>query len=249
MTVRREFCLRVEILRDPDAVADRAVEIIRETIALPAPVLGVATGHTPLPIYERLRELAATGLSFSHLRSFALDEYCGLGPEDAPSYHAFLQQELFGPVGLGPDQWHAPDGLAEPDAEAHRYETAIRDAGGIDLQILGIGRNGHIGFNEPGSAFDSLTRRVTLSEDTKKANKRDFPPGQPVPHEALTMGIGTILRARKLLMVITGETKISALSGAIMGPITPDIPATALRLHPDATILADEAAAVGLPRI
>lgn len=234
---------KLEILSSPEAVADKAAAILSQKIASPDAVIGLATGQTPLPIYARLRAMAQSGLKVDHLRCFTLDEYYGISPAHDASYHRFLKTELFDPIGLPQDQWSVPDGLADPVTETARYEDEIRKAGGIDIQLLGIGRNGHIGFNEPGSDFTSRTRLVALSEDTRLANLPLFPQGDHVPTHALTMGIGTILEARSILMVVTGESKARALAEVMTLPPSPDRPASALKLHPDSIILADRAAA------
>lgn len=249
MSFAPEHQPQLEILPTIDAVADRAADLIAQAIAAPDAVLGVATGRTPLPIYARLRQRAANGMGTAHLRAFALDEYCGVAPDHQASYRGFLEREFFGPIGLPADRWQVPDGLTvDATAETSRYETAIRAAGGIGLQLLGVGRNGHIGFNEPGSAFDSLTRAVDLTEDTREANAGDFPPGEVTARQALTMGIGTILRAKRLLMVVTGPAKARVLAAMLEGPVTAAVPATAIRLHPDAIVLVDSEAAAQLTR-
>ncbi|MDT0681268.1 glucosamine-6-phosphate deaminase [Roseicyclus sp. F158] len=234
------------ILDDGDAVTSEAARMIAAVIAdTPGAVLGLATGRTPLAVYARLREDAAAGkLSFEGVRSFNLDEYLGLPPEHPASYHSYMRREFFDHVDLRAGDWHLPDGMADdPAAAGGRYEVAIRQAGGIDLQLLGIGENGHIGFNEPGAPFDSRTRKVALAASTIAANASEFPDGQTPPSHALTMGIATILEARRIVLLATGSKKAKALDAMLSGTIDPAVPASALRLHPAVTILCDKEAA------
>lgn len=202
-------------------------------------VLGLPTGKTPVGLY---RELVARRLDWRRVRTFNLDEYVGLAPAHPASFHSFMQRNLFGRCPE-PPRWEMPDGCA-PDlsAECARYEAAVSAAGPIDLLILGLGRNGHIGFNEPGSPLDSKTRVVGLSAETRAVNREDFPPGEEVPARAITMGIGTILKARRILLLASGAEKAPALKAALTGPVTPALPASALQLHSDVTVLADAAA-------
>ncbi|QDL94942.1 glucosamine-6-phosphate deaminase (plasmid) [Paroceanicella profunda] len=233
------------VLQEPEIVAaEAAARIAAEIRAQPDAVLGLATGRTPLTVYARLGAMhRETGLSFRQVTSFNLDEYRGLGPSDPTSFAAYMQRELFGRVDICADRAHLPDGLMPPQQAAERYEAMIRAAGGIGLQLLGIGNNGHIAFNEPGSDFASRTREVTLSEATRNANAPDFPPGALLPETALTMGIGTILEARELLLLAIGARKADALANALDKPPSPDCPASALQLHPRVTVLCDRAAA------
>lgn len=217
----------------------------------PNAVLGLATGSTPVGLYQELVRLhRQEGLDFSRVTTFNLDEYWGL-PDDHPaSYHRFMQENLFGLVNLRPENTHIPSGTAENmEAECERYEEAIRRAGGIDLQILGIGQNGHIGFNEPGTPFTSRTRVVDLTEDTRRANARFFPSLEEVPRRAVTMGIATIMEAREILLLASGKEKAAALAAAVEGEVTPEVPASVLQTHPRVTVLADRAAAAGTRRL
>lgn len=209
-----------------------------------ARVLGLATGATMVPFYAKLaRTVQARRLSLSAIESFNLDEYVGVAPHLPASFHAYMRRNLLDHSDLGPARAHIPNGLA-PDlaAEASRYEMAIARAGGIDLQLLGIGGNGHIGFNEPGSDFGSRTRVVELSEATRQANASAFPDGA-VPEQALTVGIATILEAREILLLATGAEKAEAIAAALTGTLSAACPASALRLHPRVTIICDDAAA------
>lgn len=202
-------------------------------------VLGVATGSSPGPMYG---ELASRGHPcLSRLTVFALDEYIGLPSGHAESYRSVVTREVAIPFGLDLARVHVP-GEGPPEA----YELAIGACGGIDLQVLGIGSNGHIGFNEPGSPFDSRTRRVTLAKSTRVANARFFNSPDQVPMHAVTQGIGTILDARRILVLAFGSSKASAVAAALEGPITPDLPASALRTHNDVTWVLDAAAAASL---
>ena len=209
-------------------------------------VLGFATGSSPLPLYDVLAE---SGEDFSGVRGFALDEYVGLAPDDPRSYAAVINSEVTGRLGLRPDAVLVPD-VSVPDLEASAqdYEKAIHDAGGVDLQILGIGHNGHLAFNEPGAAFDSRTRVEVLTERTRRANARFFDSPDEVPTLCLTQGIGTILQARHLLLIAHGADKSEIVARALQGPVTPECPASALQLHPRVTVVLDRAAAAGLSR-
>ena len=213
------------------AVADRIVERLK---AKPNLVLGLATGITMEPVYERLVALYRAGeVSFAGASSFNLDEYVGLPSSDPRSYRATMDSQLFDLVDIDKARTFVPDGLAsDPDAFARRYEAMIREAGGIDLQLLGIGRNGHIGFNEPGADFAARTRVVDLEASTLEANSAFFGGATP-PTQAMTMGIGTILDSREIIVLATGAVKRDAVCAALTGPVSPDCPATALRNHPN----------------
>lgn len=236
--------MKLHILSDAKAVSAAAARHIADRVqAGGVKVIGLATGRSPIAIYELLSaEVAAGRLSFADVTSFNLDEYLGLSAENSASFHAFMQRHFFSKVPLLAH--HIPDGMAQnPLAEAEAYEAKILAAGGIDLQLLGIGSNGHIGFNEPGSAHDSRTRIVTLAESTRIANATDFAAAEDVPHYALTMGIATIMSAREEVLIATGPAKAQALRAAIKGPISPDCPASVLQSHPNLHIFADECAA------
>ncbi|RDJ27785.1 glucosamine-6-phosphate deaminase [Bosea caraganae] len=236
---------QLEVVADAATAAARAAELIAaRVVAGRARVLGLATGGTMVPLYAHLVAAVRAGrLSLSAVTSFNLDEYVGVAPQMPASFHAYMRLHLLDEADLDPARAHVPDGMA-PDltAEASRYEMAITRAGGIDLQVLGIGANGHIGFNEPGSDFGSRTRVLELSEATRRANAADFPDGA-VPERALTMGIATILEAREIVLLAIGAKKAAAIAAAIEGPLSPNCPASALRLHAQVRIICDKAAA------
>lgn len=211
----------------------------------PDSVLGLATGSTPIGLYQNLIWLYKTvGLDFSQVTSFNLDEYVGLPEDDPQSYHYFMHEQLFDHVNIGKDRTFFPNGLAaDTEREGARYEEAITAAGGIDMQLLGIGRNAHIGFNEPADEFSRITHKVALKESTIEANARFFASRDEVPREAMSMGIGTIFRARHILLLASGAEKAEAVCNAVQGPITPEVPASILQLHPSVTVIVDEEAA------
>jgi len=211
-------------------------------------VLGLATGSTPIPLYDELVRLQKDeGLDFSTTITFNLDEYIGLSPTHDQSYRHFMNEKLFRRVNINLKSTHVPDGLAE-DIEAHcaAYEAMIDDVAGIDCQVLGIGVNGHIGFNEPGSSLASRTRAVDLTEETIRANSRFFKSADEVPKRAISMGIGTVLEADKILVLASDAGKAKAVTAALEGPVTIKVPASALQLHPDVTFILTQDAAAGL---
>lgn len=227
---------------DYQDLSRKAADLLAAQVLLkPDCVLGLATGSTPIGAYQELvRKYEAGALDFSQVTTFNLDEYRGLTPSDPQSYAYFMHHNLFDHVNLRPDSTHLPDGLnPDPAAESARYEAAIRAAGGVDLQLLGMGHNGHIGFNEPCSEFPLDTHSVDLAESTIRANTRFFDSSDQVPRQAYTMGIGTILRARRILIVVSGADKAEILKQAFYGPVTPQVPASVLQLHPDVTLVAD----------
>jgi glucosamine-6-phosphate deaminase len=204
-------------------------------------VLGVATGSSPQPLYEAL---VHEKMDLSRVRAFSLDEYMGLGPDDEQSYTRAVRRDVVERLGLNPALVRTPDGLAaDPGEEAAAFERSIRDAGGIDLQILGIGSNGHLAFNEPPSAFNSRTRVVQLARSTREDNARFFPAAAQVPTHAITQGLGTIFEARQLVLIVHGEGKASAVARAVEGPVSEDFPASMIQRHPHATLVLDGAAA------
>lgn len=221
-------------------VATEIVELIERR---PDAVLGLATGSTPLPVYQALRSKLA-GVDLSRVRGFALDEYVGIDPAHPESYRSVITREVVEPLGLDPQRIHVPNGAQATIQHAgDDYETAIDAAGGVDLQILGIGTDGHIGFNEPGSSFASRTRVKTLTEQTREDNARFFDSIDDVPMHCITQGLGTILKARHLVLLAFGEGKAAAVAAAAEGPLTALLPGSAIQLHPHATIVVDEAAA------
>lgn len=207
----------------------------------PDAVLGLATGSTPLPVWAALRE---RGVDLTCVRGFALDEYLGLPPGHPESYAAVIAREVVEPLGLDPSLVRVPGDDGGPvETAGVRYEEAIHAAGGVDLQILGIGRTGHIGFNEPGSSLASRTRVKTLTDATRADNARFFASPDEVPRHCLTQGLGTILEARELLLLAFGDAKAEAVAGAVEGPVSASLPASVIQLHPEVTVLIDEAAA------
>jgi glucosamine-6-phosphate deaminase len=234
--------VRVEIFETYEAMSERAAAIVADLIRRrPGAVLGLPTGSTPEGFYAALvREHP----SFAEVRTFNLDEYVGLPLEHPQSYHSFMRAHLYDHVDLDPAHIHIPNGMAaDPDAECRRYEEALRRAGGLDLVVLGLGPNGHIGFNEPGSPWTARTRRVQLAEATRLANGRFFGGADRVPGEALTMGIGTILEARQILLLAAGEQKAAIVQRMLEGDPAESVPATALRGHENVAVLLDRAAA------
>ena len=229
-------------LDDAGEIVARRVE--RLVDGKPDAVLGLATGSSPLPLYRVLRRRVDQGLDLSRVRGFALDEYVGLSPEDERSYAATIDREVTRPLGLDPALVAVPDGAALdlPQAAAE-YEEAIASAGGIDLQILGIGTMGHLGFNEPGSSLVGRTRVKTLTERTRQDNSRFFDGVDGTPAHCLTQGLGTILEARALVLFASGEDKAAAVAAAVEGGVSARCPASVLQLHPEVTVYLDEAAA------
>src|SRR5919112_467077 len=235
-------------------VASRIATLIREKQAAgEAAVLGLATGSTLIGVYrELIRMHREEGLSFAHVVTFNLDEYYPMPPESIHSYHRFMWENLFSHIDVAPENIHIPTGSASPeqvDEEARRYEDAIRRAGGVDFQILGIGKTGHIGFNEPGSGADSRTRLVHLDAVTRRDAAADFFGEEYVPREAVTMGVATILGAREIAIIATGEHKSSIVKRAVEGDIDVEVAATFLQRHPNTTFYLDRAAAAELTRI
>ncbi len=221
--------------------------ISAQVIMKPDCVLGLATGSTPIGTYEQLIRWYEKGdLDFSQVHSINLDEYRGLSPENDQSYRYFMNTHLFDKINIDKKNTYVPDGL-EPDKEkaCRDYEEIIHAHGGVDLQILGLGHNGHIGFNEPGSAFEKETHCVTLTENTRQANARFFASMDEVPTEAYTMGIKSIMQARKIMVIVSGESKNEIVKKAFHGPITPEVPASVLQLHNDVILVGDEAALAG----
>jgi glucosamine-6-phosphate deaminase len=245
----------MEILISPDPAtasalaAKRIARIIRNK---PTAVLGLATGSTPLLLYKELiRMHREEGLDFSHIRTFNLDEYLGLAPSHPASYHAFMRTNFFSHINIDPSRTHIPSGLsvgAEVAKECVAYENQIREAGGVDIQILGIGSDGHIGFNEPSSSLASRTRIKTLTQRTRRDNTPFFSSEAEVPHHVVTMGIGTIMESREILLLAFGTNKADAVSQAVEGPITASNPASILQMHPVAKIYLDELSSARLTR-
>jgi glucosamine-6-phosphate deaminase len=239
--------MEIIIQPDPGQAAEEAAHIIARLItAKPDAVLGLATGSTPVSLY---RSLIARGLDWSGITTFNLDEYVGVPKKHPQSYHAFMEENLFRHINIAPENTHVPDGMAaDIPAMCLAYEEKIRAAGGIDLQLLGIGTEGHIGFNEPTSSLASRTRIKTLTPQTRQDNARFFGSMEEVPFHVVTMGIGTIMDARHCLLLAFGENKARAIADAVEGPLSASHPASILQMHPEATFCLDEAAASLLER-
>lgn len=238
--------MNLMIQKDYDAMSLEAARLIAAQVRLePGCVLGLATGSTPIGCYrELIRMNREEGLDFSGVTSVNLDEYIGLSPEHEQSYRSFMEQHLFSGINIQPEETHVPSGVErDPDAEAERYETMIEMLGGVDLQLLGLGPNGHIGFNEPADFFTAETHCVNLSEETIAANQRFFASRDEVPKQAITMGVGQIMNAGRVLLLVNGKHKAEALRDSLLGPITPRCPASILQLHPNLTVICDEEAA------
>lgn len=227
-----------------EATLQAATLILEAIKANPRTTLGLATGGTPVPLYKELIKARQAGADFSGVRTFNLDEYYGLAPEHPQSYRAFMNANLFAHLNIDLANTLVPDGLTrDVDAHCAEYEALIKTAGGIDIQLLGIGSNGHIGFNEPGSSLASRTRLVTLTQQTVSDNARFFAHTDEVPRHAISMGVGTIMEAKRCLMLAFGSQKAQAIKATIEGGISQFTPASALQMHPNTTILMDAAAA------
>jgi glucosamine-6-phosphate deaminase len=240
--------MRVIIVDNEKQVGKRAADLVEEEmLEHRQPVLGLATGSTPIPLYKELIRRCKKGLDFSTTISFNLDEYVGLDGSHSQSYRYFMDQQLFDHVNVNKKNTHVPAGkvrgLKAIQRVCDEYEAMIDDVGGIDMQILGIGGNGHIGFNEPGSSLGSLTRIKTLTKKTRQDNARFFKSMREVPKYAVTMGIGTILKARKVILLATGQSKAQAVVDSLEGPVSSMCPASALQLHRFATYVIDKGAA------
>ena len=231
--------------KDYEEMSRKAANLISAQILLkPDCVLGLATGSTPIGIYDQLVEWYKKGdLDFSTVKTVNLDEYKGLTRDNEQSYYYFMHHHLFDRVNIDEENTHVPNGKVENgDEECLRYEALIKSMGGVDLQLLGLGRNGHIGFNEPAADFPKITHCVDFTESTIEANKRFFASADEVPRQAYTMGIGTIMKADKILVVANGEDKADAVAAMVQGKINPEVPASILQLHNNVILVADEAA-------
>jgi glucosamine-6-phosphate deaminase len=235
---------------DKEQLGHEAARMVANAVRRnPSLRLGLATGSTTLTLYQELVRLHRDeSLDFSGVVTFNLDEYLGLPANHAESFHYFMHEHLFRHVNVKPENIHIPDGTITGSYDTYccAYEQAIRDAGGIDLQILGIGRNGHIGFNEPTSSLGSRTRLKVLTKETIDDNRKSFAPGEKVPECAITMGIGTILEARRILLLASGSSKATSIAQAIEGPVTASVTASALQHHPDVTFIVDQEAGAQL---
>lgn len=238
--------MKVVVKKDYTQMSRYAAELIaRQMIKNPEIVLGLATGSTPVETYRLLVEYYKMRLlDFSKVKSFNLDEYVGLDPTHKQSYHSFMNEHLFNHVNIKKENVHLLDGQAKDiHKEMKAYEEAIKEAGGIDVQLLGIGKNAHIGFNEPGTAWDSVTSCVNLTSSTIEANSRFFKDPNKVPKQALSVGIKNIMQARKIILLASGMNKRKAVWDMIKGPITKEVPASILQLHPKVVVIIDEDAA------
>lgn len=242
--------MRIIVVQDAEEVGRRGAQFVAEHLRRhPRTVLGMATGQTTVPFYRELVRLhREEGLDFSRATTFNLDEYYGLAPDDPRSYHRFMREHLFRHVNLDPARTHLPDGTArDAAAECRRYTEAIVAAGGIDLQVLGIGVNGHIGFNEPGTALGAQAQLVRLRPETVQRNEA-LAGRVELPPTALSLGVKDIMHARRLLLLASGPEKAGAVAAALEGPVTDEVPASVLQLHPDLTVVLDRAAAAKLTR-
>jgi glucosamine-6-phosphate deaminase len=237
--------MRIHRAKDFQDMSRKAANILSAQVILDSQsVLGLATGESPTGVYRQLIEWHKKGdIDFSECVSVNLDEYCGLGPDNEQSYSHFMRKNFFSGINIKPENTHLPNGL-ETDAEKEcgRYERLIHRLGGIDMQLLGLGLNGHIGFNEPGAAFEAETHMVELTKSTIEANKRFFEKEEDVPRKAYTMGIRTIMQAKRIVIIVSGEKKAGIVRKAFFGPITPEIPASVLQLHNNVALVGDEAA-------
>lgn len=238
--------MQIHVYENAAQVGQAAATLIAaQVLAKPDSVLGLATGSTPIPTYQELIRLNKEGVvDFSKVRSYNLDEYCKLPVEHEQSYHSFMKQQLFDHINIDAANTHVPNGNAEnPEAEGAAYDAAIEAAGGIDVQVLGIGRNGHIGFNEPGDHFVYGCHLVNLTQSTIEANRRFFDSEADVPRQAISLGIGSIMKARRVLLLATGADKAEAIRNSVCGDPNPQTQASILRTHPDVIFLLDKAAA------
>ena len=238
--------MRIYKATDYNDMSRKAANIISAQIILkPDCVLGLATGSSPIGIYKQLIEWYHKGdLNFSEVKTVNLDEYKGVSDDNPQSYHYFMNYNFFQHINIDTKNTNLPNGLAlDTEQECERFNELITQLGGIDLQLLGIGHNGHIGFNEPGESFEKGTHCVELTLSTLEANSRLFGEGEQMPTHAYTMGIKTIMLAKKILLVVSGEEKAEILAKALNGPITPSVPASILQLHPDFTVVVDAKAA------
>ena len=234
------------VTKDYEEMSRKAADVIAQVVAQkPDCTLGLATGSTPEGLYAQLvKDYEAGKISFKDVTTFNLDEYRGLDHEHVQSYHYFMAKHLFDHVDIDANATHVPDGSnSDAAAACAAYEAAIKEHGGVDIQLLGLGHNGHIGFNEPAESFAKETNCVTLTQSTIQANSRLFDSVDEVPTQAYTMGIGTIMRAKKVLVVANGAGKANIVKEAFFGPITPKVPASILQLHPDVTVIVDQEAA------
>ncbi|QHS23331.1 glucosamine-6-phosphate deaminase [Virgibacillus sp. MSP4-1] len=237
-------------VKDYQTMSEKACGYLVDKVQkVPKPVLGLATGSTPEGLYKQLIDKYQEGtVSFKDVSTFNLDEYVGLGRMDPNSYHYYMNEKLFKHVDLSTENVHLPNGTAgDLQQECRDYEASIKQAGNVDVQILGLGLNGHIGFNEPGTPFSSRTHVVELDESTREANARFFASKADVPTQAITMGIESIMESKEIVLLVSGAKKAEALARLINGEISENFPASVLKQHPQVTIIADEEACVHIP--
>ncbi|MBB6214373.1 glucosamine-6-phosphate deaminase [Anaerosolibacter carboniphilus] len=238
--------MRIIVAKDYNELSKKAASILAGQILLKSnSVLGLATGSTPIGTYQELVRMYREGIiDFEEIVTFNLDEYYSLPRSNEQSYYYFMNEHLFQHINIRNENVHIPNGITRDiESECKRYEEEIKKTGGIDFQLLGIGRNGHIGFNEPDVKFEAVTHLVTLDQDTIDANARFFDDPKDVPHKAISMGIKTIMHSKKIMLLASGSEKAKTIYGMIHGNITPELPASILQLHPEATVILDEAAA------
>lgn len=238
--------MRVIIEEDYEAMSKKAALLVASQINLkPNAVLGLATGETPLGMYRQLIKMYRKGeIDFSEVITFNLDEYYRLSPDNPRSYHYYMQENFFNHINIHPGNTHLPDGMAaDIDEECSRYEEMIRQNGGIDLQILGVGSNGHIGFNEPAERLNVTTHLVSLTEETIRANSRFFNSPDDVPRKAVSVGIATILKARRIILLASGRNKARAIKKTVNGYVDTKVPSSLLQTHPEVTLIIDQEAA------
>lgn len=243
--------MRIYVAGDYKGMSKHAAQIVASQVILkPDSVLGLATGGTPVGMYEELVKMHQKGnVDFSHVTTFNLDEYYPLAKENENSYHYYMMDNLFSHINVPEEKMHIPNGSADDiNEECVRYEKALEEAGGVDLQVLGIGANGHIGFNEPNVCFESGTHLVELDENTIENNARFFDSIEEVPTKAISMGIGTIMSAGKILLLANGASKAKVIKDMITGQISPALPASILQLHRDVTVIVDQEAAAELQK-
>lgn len=238
--------MRIIVCENYEEVSKKAAQMILSQVTLkPNSVLGLATGSTPIGMYENLVKLNKNGdIDFSEVRTFNLDEYYKLPKESDQSYHYFMYKNLFDHININPENIHIPNGMtADVDAECERYDKLIKEAGGVDIQVLGIGNNAHIGFNEPRINFEKGTHLVELEESTIEANSRFFDNIEDVPKKAITMGVGSIFKSKKIMLIATGENKAEAIYNTVYGKVVPEVPASILQFHSDIVLILDKKAA------
>lgn len=237
--------MKIIAVKDYEEMSQKAAGFIIERVSEESKlVLGLATGGTPIGTYQcMVKDHQTNHTSYQHVVTFNLDEYIGMKPEDPNSYHYYMAEHLFDHIDIPKEQIHLPDGQAEDLAgECKAYDQKIEEHGGIDMQILGLGSNGHIGFNEPGTPFDTATHVIDLTEDTREANARFFNSLDEVPTQAITMGIKSIMKSRKILLLVSGEEKSEALARFLDGEADPSFPASVLKKHDDVIVIADAGA-------